>query len=302
MITVQEAYLLVDGRYYAMAKKRSPFPVQLLSQEALKSCLHSIPSLAFDHHFTTVERLDQLKRIYTGYLQGISLPLKEIRVIKEPEELKALEKSAALLWKGFEQVRRRLKSGITEKEIALEFEVFCRQHGAEKMAFDPIIAFGKNSAYPHYRAGNTRLKKGDVVLIDIGISLDNYHSDMTRTLFFGKADPRLVVLDTVVKEAHAAALAACRVGAKVGDLDCAARHVIEKAGLADLLAHSLGHGIGLETHEFPRIKCQGEDHHILLKEGMVITIEPGLYLPGVGGIRHEDTVRVTGKGYKNFYV
>jgi Xaa-Pro aminopeptidase len=213
-----------------------------------------------------------------------------------------MKKSAALVWKGFEHIRRSLKVGVTEKELALSFEIFCRKQGAEKLSFDPIIAFGKNTAYPHYRAGDVKLKKDQLVLIDIGVVVDHYHSDMTRTVFFGNPDPRLVLLETVVKKAHAAALKLCKVGTKVGDLDKAARQVIEKAGLKELILHSLGHGIGLETHEFPRLKYKGEDQSTLLQEGMVITIEPGLYLPGVGGVRYEDTIVITSKGYTNFYV
>ncbi len=301
VVTQEKAHLMVDGRYFEMAKKESPCDVVLSSKEALTSLLKPMSSLAFNSLLTSVERQKQLGKLYRGTLRGVVSPLKEIRAIKEPAELRALKKSAALLWKGFQEIKRHLKVGITEKEVALEFEIFCRRHGAEKMAFDPIIAFGKNSAYPHYRAGETRLKKGDIVLIDIGVVVDDYNSDMTRVLFFGKADPRLVFIDTVVKKAHAAALALCKSGAKIEDLDLAARQVAIEAGLKDLLAHSLGHGVGLEVHEYPRLSYQGDDPLVLLEEGMCVTIEPGLYLPGVGGVRHEDTVVVTKKGYQNFY-
>ncbi|MBS0648486.1 MAG: aminopeptidase P family protein [Verrucomicrobia bacterium] len=299
VILPSKAELFVDGRYMEFAKKNSPVPVQLLDKA--EAFLRSLPSLAFDSHIATVERAEKLKKLYPGTLTPIPQLLKQLRAIKDAAELKAMKKSAAVLWKGFEHIRRSLKIGMTEKEVALAFEIYTRKLGAERLAFDPIIAFGKNSAYPHYRAGNAKLKKGDVVLVDIGVVVDRYHSDMTRTFFFGKADPRLVLLDTVVKKAHGAALALCKSGTKVGDLDQAARKVIQAAGLQGLIAHSLGHGIGLETHEFPRIKFQGEDHDAVLREGMVITIEPGLYLPGVGGIRHEDTAQITAKGYNNFY-
>jgi Xaa-Pro aminopeptidase len=306
VILPKKAQLFVDGRYIEFTKKNSPFPVQLLSKEAVASYLKigkdfRGQALAFDSQFTTVYRSEQLKKLYAGKLIGIPQPLKELRAVKSLAELKAMEKSAKLLWKGFEHIRRGLKAGVTEKELALSFELFCLKGGAEKLAFDPIIAFGKNSAYPHYRPGNAKLKKGDIVLIDIGVVVDQYHSDMTRTIFFGKPDSRLVVLESVVKKAHAVALSLCKKGAKVGDLDKAARCVIEKAGLGKLILHSLGHGIGLETHEFPRIKFQGEDHEVILQDGMVITIEPGLYLEGAGGIRYEDTIVITEKGYRNFY-
>ncbi len=296
-----KAKLFVDGRYIEFAKKNSPFPVELLSQDAVSAFLRPVRTLVFDSSGTTVLRHEQLKKLHSKVLMGVPQPLKELRLIKDAAELKLMKQSAALVWKGFEHIRKSLKVGVTEKELALSFEIFCRKHGAEKLSFDPIIAFGKNTAYPHYRAGDVKLKKDQLVLIDIGVVVDRYHSDMTRTVFFGKPDPRLVLLETVVKKAHAAALKLCKSGTKVGDLDKAARQVIEKAGLQELILHSLGHGIGLETHEFPRLKYKGEDQNTLLQEGMVITIEPGLYLPGVGGIRYEDTIVITPKGYTNFY-
>jgi Xaa-Pro aminopeptidase len=299
VVLPQKTQLFVDGRYIEFAKKHSPVPVQLLTQ--FNAFIRPLSSLAFDSQTTSVERESQLKKLSDSWVP-IPLLLKQIRSIKDAGELKAMKKSAQLLWKGFEHIRRSLKAGVTEKELALSFELYCRKHGAERLAFDPIVAFGKNSAYPHYRAGDAKLKKNDIVLIDIGVVVDKYHSDMTRTLFWGKADPRLVLLDSTVKKAHAAALALCKSGAKVGSLEKAACQVIEKAGLQEMILHSLGHGIGLETHEFPRIKYQGEDKDVILREGMVITIEPGLYLPGVGGIRHEDTIVITPNGYKNWYV
>ena len=295
------AKLFVDGRYIEFAKKNSPFPVVLHSTEAVNSFLRPVQTLVFDSSSTTFHRYDQLKKLEKN-LSGISQPLRQLRLIKDPAEIKAMKKSAAVVWKGFEHIRRSLKVGITEKELALSFEIFCRKNGAEKLSFNPIIAFGKNSAYPHYRAGDVKLKKDQLVLVDIGVVVDHYHSDMTRTIFFGKPDPRLVLLETVVKKAHAEALSLCKSGTKIGDLDKAARRVIQKAGLQELILHSLGHGIGLETHEFPRIKYQGEDQNVILCEGMVVTIEPGLYLPGVGGVRYEDTIVITSKGYTNFYV
>ncbi len=291
LVFPQKVTLFVDGRYSGWAKKHAPVGVALLDQ------FPSNKTLAFDSQKTTVDRAKSLK----GNLKPIPQLLKQIRSIKDGDELKKLQKSGKLLWKGYQYIRRKLKEGISEKELALEFEIFCLKNGAEKLAFDPIIAFGENSAYPHYRAGKIRLKKGDIVLLDLGIVVDHYHSDMTRTVFFGKPDSRLLLLDAVVRKAHGAALKICKPGTKIGDLDLAARKVIEKAGLQNLIQHSLGHGIGLETHEYPRIKYQGEDGSAQLEEHMVITIEPGLYMPGVGGVRYEDTLMITRTGYNNFY-
>lgn len=293
--------LFVDGRYIEFAKKNSPLPVDLLSQEGISAFLRPVRALVFDTAATTIHRYEQIKKMCSGALRGVLQPTRELRLIKDSQELKLMKKSAAVVWKGYEHICRSLKVGITEKELALSFEMFCRQRGAEKLSFDPIIAFGKNSAYPHYRASDEKLKKGQIVLIDIGVVVDHYHSDMTRTVFFGNPDPRLVLLETVVKKAHDAALQLCKEGTKAGDLDKAARQVIQRAGLEEMILHSLGHGIGLETHEFPRLKIKGEDQNVILQEGMAITIEPGLYLPGVGGVRYEDTIVITSKGYTNLY-
>lgn len=308
-IDTKEGTLFVDGRYEELAKKNSPLPVVLQSEQAEFAYLGRIKGkkLAFDSHHTSYHAYERfaafLKKGGFSSLELKPVPriLSELRAVKDEEELKKIRKSAKLNWLGFNHIRRLLKVGVTEKEIAKQYELFCLKHGAEKLAFEPIIAFGSNSSMPHYRAAVARLKKNDLVLIDIGVVVDSYHSDMTRTLFIGKADPVLQEMERVVKEAHRAALALCRPGTRVGELDAAARKVMAKAGMESLFIHSLGHGVGLEIHEFPRLKDKGEDAGVVLKKGMVITIEPGLYRPHKGGIRHEDTIVITETGYENLY-
>jgi Xaa-Pro aminopeptidase len=301
IISSKGGHLFVDGRYIAFATKNSPCPCEKTTPQGLTKLLNSFAAIGFDTTFTSYERWQELKNLTQKELIPLKNPTSAARVIKSTEEIKALKKSAALLWKGFQYLKKKLKAGITEKAAASLFEVYCLENGAEKMAFEPIVSFGKNTAFPHYRPGVSRLKKGDCVLLDLGVVVNHYHSDMTRTFFFGKPHPKLLAFKAAVKEAHDAALLLCRPGVKVGDLDKAACQVIEQAGLKPYLAHSLGHGVGLEIHEFPRLKSQGEDSHVILKEGMVITIEPGLYAPGVGGYRYEDTIVITRKGYENWY-
>jgi Xaa-Pro aminopeptidase len=301
IITKKGGHLFVDGRYLAFAKKNGPCACEKTTAEALTQLLSSFQKIGFDSVETSFARAEELEKLAKKKLIPLAKPTDTTRAIKSAPEIKALRKSAALLWKGFQHLKKSLKVGITEKAAATLFEVFCLENGAEGMAFEPIVSFGKNTAFPHYRPGDVHLKKGDCVLLDLGVIVDHYHSDMTRTFFFGKPDPRLVVFQAVVKEAHDAALLLCRPGVKVGELDKAACCVIEKAGLTSYLAHSLGHGVGLEIHEFPRLKFRGADSNVVLKEGMVITIEPGLYWPGVGGYRYEDTIVITRKGYENWY-
>ncbi len=231
----------------------------------------------------------------------ISDPLQEIRLIKDSLEISSLKKSAELNWRGFEHICLLLKEGITEKQLAVEYELFCRKNGAQKVSFDPIFAFGKNSSCPHHEPTDKKLQLNEIVLMDLGVMVDNYASDMTRVIFFGKNDPQLEKIYNIVKKAQAKALELCKPGVKIRDLDLAARNYIEKEGYGKEFMHALGHGVGLEVHEFPKIKSDGEDKDLVLKAGMVITIEPGIYLEGIGGVRYEDTIVITNNGYDNFY-
>jgi Xaa-Pro aminopeptidase len=298
LLTQEEAFLLVDGRYLQCAREKDFFRTLALDEKTLSHLIREqkIKTLAFDSWTTSVDRAEDLKRL--GKLKGISRLLKEERLLKDPLEIRALKKSAHLLEKGFAHIKNSLKEGISEKELALSFELFCRQRGADTLAFEPIIAFGANSAMPHHRAGQTRLKKGDLVLIDSGVIYENYHSDMTRVLFFDAPNSEFKKLYALVKKAQRAALRLCKPGQKVGSLDRAAREVMKKENVETSFLHSLGHGIGLETHEYPKIKEGGLDSTLRLEPGMVITLEPGLYFPGRGGVRYEDMILITEKGYQ----
>lgn len=302
VVTRKSATLFVDGRYLEVCQKSKIVKAELASEAAILKFTSKLKTIGFDSQTTTVAQFEKLKKWFGIKLKPTPHPLQSLRAIKDKEEIAALKKSANLLWRGFEHVKSLLKGGITEEALAKEFEIFCLKKGASSLAFEPIIAFGENSAMPHYRAGKRKLKKGDIVLIDIGVVVDSYASDMTRVVYFGKVDPRLIQMDSVVRASHQAALKICRPGTRVGKLDEAARKVMRQAKMEHLYVHSLGHGVGLETHEFPRIRFNGEDKGVILEAGMAITIEPGLYLPGVGGIRHEDTIVITEGGYLNLYV
>jgi Xaa-Pro aminopeptidase len=290
--------LFVDGRYLAIAQKTSPVPV---SDEKLKTYLKGAKRIGFDSCYTSYDGYLRLKKEVSG-LVPVPGPLKTIRVIKDKDEIAKMRIAALLSWKGFLHLQKKIKAGMTELELAFEYESFCRKEGASGMAFDPIIAFGENTAFPHHKSGHRKLKQGDAILCDVGVILNHYRSDMTRMLYFGKPNREILRLEEVVRGAQAAALKLCRPGVKLKDLDIAARDVMKKAKLESLYTHSLGHGIGLETHEFPRIRSVGEDADVRLEAGMVITIEPGLYKPGVGGVRLEDTIAITERGHTNFYV
>jgi Xaa-Pro aminopeptidase len=186
-----------------------------------------------------------------------------------------------------------LQPFVTEKELAWEFEKYCRERGAERMAFNPIIAFGENTSFPHHSTSDRPWKEREPVMIDVGCVLNSYASDVTRTLWSSDVAPPYARLLEIVQSAQKAALALCKPNTRIGDLDAAARQVMRQEGVEELYLHSLGHGIGLETHEFPRVSIKADERDTPLEEGMVITIEPGLYVAGVCGARHEDTIIVT---------
>lgn len=300
-VSAAEALLLVDGRYIQSAKK-APCSAALASDGEVKGFLqrNEIKEALFDRTKTSFARVENLKEVYKDVI-WIPSPsfTRDLRMIKDPQEITRLQKSADLLWEGFTYVRQILKEGISEKEVATEFTLFCLQKGADSIGFDPIIAFGENSAMPHYRAGDRRLQKGDIVLVDIGVVCDHYHSDMTRTFFFGPKDPLLAKWHEYVIEAYEAAYAVCKADLHIKELDVAAREVFQKHKVEEYFIHSLGHGVGLEIHESPRIRFDSPEGATPLMHGMVFTIEPGLYLPGKGGIRHENTLVFTEEGCKS---
>ena len=305
LIQKKKAALFVDGRYIQMAQEKAPMEAFLDAPDTFAAFMgiHKKKCL-FDSNHTTYNGFLNLKKtekqLHVTFIPDADF-YQNLRAVKDRSEQELMRRSAKLLYEGFLYIRSILKTGITEREVARQFEIFSLQHGAEKLGFEPIIAFGKNSAMPHYRAQNRALRSGDTVLIDIGVVLNQYHSDMTRVLFFKKASPFLLKVYQVVKDAHDAALSLCKPGVTVAALDEAARSVMRNHQMESYYLHSLGHGVGLEIHEFPRLKSRGDDTQIRLEEGMVVTIEPGLYYAGQGGIRYEDTVIVTKRGYENLY-
>ncbi len=309
LLSKKEAALFVDGRYFESARKSSPFPVFLTTGYGSKSTFNDFLlarckkalSIGFDHTFTSVQRYLELKNSLPKRVSLIPFasPVKNLRQVKDKEEISLLKKANRWGALGYDFAVSYLKEGITEKEVAAALSCFWLQKGAEGNGFEPIIAFGKNAAEPHHRAGTSKLKKGQCVLIDIGVKLDHYNSDMTRVVFFGPPDPRLKKIYAIVAKAQKAALDLCRAGARIGDLDEAARGFISKSGYGEYFTHGLGHGLGLDVHEAPTIKNISPHRDLSLEAGMVITIEPGIYLPGIGGVRIEDAIAITPTGYIN---
>ncbi|HSX10876.1 MAG TPA: Xaa-Pro peptidase family protein [Chlamydiales bacterium] len=299
-VSPAEAILFVDGRYFEKAKKEAPCPVQLWDEQ--KHLLDKQKQVGFDSATVSYDGYLALKKSYP-HVEWAALPhpVRNLRAIKDVREIALLKKAANLTWLGYQKIVEGLKVGVTEESLALEFEIFCRKNGASGLSFPPIVAFGENSAYPHYRAGKTRLRENQIVLVDVGAIVDHYCGDMTRVFFFGKIDPELMRFEQIVKRVQKKAVDHVKPGVRVGDLDSLVREEFEKDNVKQLYIHSLGHGIGVETHEFPLVRIDSPDKDVILQAGMVITIEPGLYQPGLGGVRIEDTVLVTETGHENFF-
>lgn len=296
------ASLFLDGRYFGQAQGKVPCEVVLLEKDTLQKGMTGIKKIGFDSAFVTVEKANLLEKTIPGKTwTPIPRPLKELRVCKDADEIAALKKAASVTAEGYRQILKKLKEGIEEQEIAFEFESYCRKAGASKMSFNPIVAFGENSAYPHYRAGRAHLKKNQFALFDLGAVVNHYCGDMTRGFFFGQPQEELERFYKLAKQAHELAAAEIRPGVRLGDLDAMVRAFFAKEGVAHLFTHGLGHGVGIDVHEYPLLRSDSDDCDLILQEGMVFTIEPGLYLPGVGGVRYENTYAVTVSGFENFY-
>jgi Xaa-Pro aminopeptidase len=245
-------------------------------------------------HLTIAARRRLAETLPSDFRLKEAPPLVEqARMVKDAEEIELLH-AAVLLGAGlFDCVLKAIRPGVREVEVAAEMEYAARRAGAEQMSFGTIIASGERSALPHGRASQARIPEAGFVLCDFGVILAGYCSDMTRTVYVGRPAADARALYEAVREAQQAAISAVRPGVRVGEVDQAARKSLQKRKLARHFTHSTGHAVGLEIHEMPRV-AGGQDE--ILRPGMVITIEPGVYIPGKWGVRIEDMVVVTERG------
>jgi len=240
-----------------------------------------------------VMRMAVSAKVRRGLFVAVGPLVAVLREVKDADEIAKMRRAAALGCRLFNGIFDYIVPGATEAEIAAALEFKARREGAEAMSFETIVASGERSARPHGRATGAKLPQRGFVTMDFGVVLDGYCSDMTRTVHLGKAMPgEREVYDSVL-EAQMSAVAAVRPGVTAGELDEAARSVLRRAGLDKYFSHSTGHGVGLEIHEGPRLASKQKQE---LRPGMVVTIEPGVYMPGRFGVRIEDMVLVTARG------
>jgi len=306
LIMGKKNYFFTDFRYQEMAEKlaqsgksRISFEFILMDSnlgDSLKTVLGKTQSIEFESKHVTVNELKRWKKLLKGRkLIPMKKSVEQQRWIKDKSEVKLLKKSQKINATVFKEIKKWIKPGMTELDVAWQIKVLGHKYGAEDISFEPIVAFGPNSAIPHHHNSTRKLKKRDIVLIDMGMKYKGYCSDMTRTFFIGKPTEEQSKVYNMVLEAQLAGIAATKAGVKTSTPDKAARKVM--GDMAKHFGHSLGHGIGLDVHEYPGVSSRSKG---TLKEGMIVTMEPGIYLPGKFGIRIEDMGQVTANGYENF--
>jgi Xaa-Pro aminopeptidase len=291
--------LVTDGRFMAQAREEASDIRVVLQKGSLFSSVGALlhprgnQRTGFDPKQLTVAQLDALGKASGPRCRWVATPglTEKLRMRKEATELAQMRRAGLLTGKVLESVLALLKPGVREIEIGAEIDYQIRKRGASGPAFETIVAFGKRSALPHARPTSKRLRKNELVVLDLGAILGHYCSDITRTVFVGRAPARIRRWYGAVLEAQGTAIAAVREGATCESVDAAARNVLAGYRLDRYFVHSTGHGLGLEVHEDPRI-ARGQKQH--LKPGNVITVEPGVYVAGVGGIRIEDDIAVHG--------
>jgi Xaa-Pro aminopeptidase len=299
VVSSDECWFLTDSRYTEQATQETSgarIREYRGKVEGVAELLGVMKSarVGFESEHTTVALFNAL----AGRLDGLELvpvggELEELRLVKDEGELDILGGCAGLASSAFLAILEKIIPGAIERDIALALEFAMKSAGADEKAFDFIVASGPRGALPHGKASTRAIQDGELVTIDFGALYQGYHSDETVTVAVGVPDARQKEIYGIVKDAHDRALAAVRPGVALKSLDSLARGYIEAQGFGDYFGHGLGHGVGLEVHEKPVVSYKSEG---VVEEGMVFTIEPGIYIPGWGGVRIEDTVVVTGDG------
>ena len=303
-ITKNEAVLFTDSRYIEAAEKSASCEARQVTRASIEIKNYikekNILKIYTERERLTVSMADFFK---TAFLPCRATPSKrlekkidEIRMVKTPEEIECIKKAQSIAEAAFEHILTFIKPGVTEKQISLELDFYMLSHGAEALSFETIAVVGKKTSMPHGVPDDNVVEIGDLVTMDFGAVYKGYHSDMTRTIAVGEASAEQKKVYEIVLQAQLNALEILGKGVSCKDADSAARSVIADAGYGEYFGHGTGHGVGIEIHEQPNVSMRNESP---LQEGNVITIEPGIYLPGKFGVRIEDMAVITENGYEN---
>ena len=299
IVRPDEVLLVSDFRYRLQAATQAPDTRFIEPDDQLRDVLPSLlagldAAVGVEPGHLTIEQWRLLEgaldEVPHRFVDGI---VERLRMIKEPAEVEAIRRAAAIVVGVLDHLGEMAVAGRTEGEVALDLEMWVRTHGSEAVPFPYIVAAGPRGAMPHAETSDAVLLPGDLLVVDIGAQVDGYASDVTRTYSVGKVGAAERALHELVLEAQEAARHAAHGGMTCAELDGVARGVIEAAGKGEFFKHGLGHGVGLDVHEEPRVSSRSVD---VLRAGMVVTIEPGVYVPNLGGVRIEDTVLITETG------
>jgi Xaa-Pro aminopeptidase len=303
ILTPKKKFLITDSRYSIVAKKMCLDDVEIIIIKDYVEDLNAtfkrlgIKSIGFESKDFSYSKYLNCKKYFKSIkFCPIKNEIDELRMVKTEQEIKLIENSQKLNEKVLLSVQKLIKPGVSELEIANKIKIIGSEFGAEKVSFDPIVAFGKNSASPHYNPSNYRLKSNEIVLIDMGFILKGYCSDMTRTFLPQHPTSEMQKMYNLVLEAQLNCIKNIKAGISGIQADALSRSIFKKNGVADNFTHSNGHGIGLEIHEAPSLslKTKHADRKIKLQKNMVVTVEPGLYFEGKFGIRIEDIIVIEG--------
>jgi len=302
LITEQEAYLVTDFRYMAQASQQAegfnvvehgPKPIEtvreLLAQSGITAVGFEQDHVSYGTYGAYAEALQSIE------LKAVSGIVEHLRMFKDENEIAVMQRAADLADATFSHVLQFAKPGMTEAEVDLEMEFFMRKNGATSSSFDTIVASGVRSALPHGRASSKVIGQNELITFDFGALLDGYCSDLTRTIATGTPVPELRKIYDIVLEAQLHTLENLKPGMTGREADALARDIIAGHGYGEQFGHSTGHGLGMEVHEAPRLSKLSDD---VLKPGMVVTVEPGIYIDGLGGVRIEDDVVITETGIR----
>jgi len=291
LVGKRKAVLSLSGLYLnqgrAACPKSSPVSIEPYDAASLSREMRSYGRVGFIGADTTWEAASLWQRRSRARCVRLADFMRELRSVKDGEELAAIRRARLATVRILRSVARILSPGMTEREVAGEIQRLISRVPGAREAFPTIVASGPNAAFPHHTAGGRRIREGEPVIVDLGVLLNGYASDLTRTFFLGKKPPSFVRMEAALREVHRACRQSAVAGARARDLHRLAVSVLARHRLDALFVHGLGHGVGIEVHERPALSASSAD---VLENGMVFTIEPGLYLPGVGGMRHEEMV------------
>jgi len=302
IMTKDEKIFMTDFRYEGYAKKNLlDWEVMIIKGNELYQKIEEVLTrlnskvVGYEDDISVSEFI-RLKNSYECELVSVSSEIAKKRCIKTEEEIKKIANAQIIAQKSLQSVISLIKPGVTERDIAAELLYSMQKLGAETYSFDTIVAFGENSAVPHHKTGNRKFEKNDIVLIDMGAKADGYCSDMTRTFCLGEPRDELKKIHSIVLEAQLYALENIKAGITGKEADSFAREYIISKGYGEYFGHSLGHGVGVEIHELPRLSTLSNE---VLQPNMIITCEPGIYVEGLGGVRIEDILVVKEDGILN---